>query len=96
MKKTTKKTVNVQQAKLLEMLKQCKTWPEFNIKLVMNGYELDNDMLIGLIHAAFYFADGWSLWQIAPATAKELDAMTDNARQILVGACEDNDCKFTD
>lgn len=96
MKKTTKKTVNVQQAKLLEMLKQCKTWPEFNIKLVMNGYELDNDMLIGLIHAAFYFADGWSLWQIASATVKELDAMTENARQILVGACEDDDCKFTD
>ena len=95
MKKNTKKTVNVQQAKLLEMLKQCKTWPEFNIKLVMNGYELDNDMLIGLIHAAFYFADGWSLWQIASATAKEIDAMTENARQILVGACEDDDCKFT-
>lgn len=90
-----KHIVNKQQAKLLEMLKQCSSWPEFNITLAMNGYELDNDMLIGLIHAAFWFADGWSLWQLSGAIVRDLDAMAENARQILVGACEDDDCKFT-
>ena len=82
--------------RLSEMLKECSSWPEFNIKMVMNGYDLDNDALIVLIHVAFTSIDGWSLWFAKNMQLNELESVASNARNILVGACEDDDCKFTD
>ena len=78
------------------MLKESTSWPEFNIKMVMNGYDLDNDTLIVLIHVAFTSIDGWSLWFAKNMQLNELESVANNARNILVGACEDTDCKFTD
>lgn len=82
--------------RLSEMLKESTSWPEFNIKMVMNGYDLDNDTLIVLIHVAFTSIDGWSLWFAKNLQLNELESVANNARNILVGACEDTDCKFTD
>lgn len=82
--------------RLVGMLKECSSWPEFNIKMVMNGYDLDNDTLTLLIGVAFYSIDGWSQWQSTNAEIQETELLADNARNILVGACEDADCKFTD
>ena len=82
--------------RLSEMLKESTSWPEFNIKMVMNGYDLDNDTLIVLIHVAFTSIDGWSLWFTKNLQLNELESVANNARNILVGACEDTDCKFTD
>lgn len=82
--------------RLSEMLKECSSWPEFNIKMVMNGYDLDNDTLIVLIHVAFTSIDGWSLWFTKTMQLNELESVASNARNILVGACEDTNCKFTD
>ena len=78
------------------MLKECSSWPEFNIKMVMNRYDLDNDTLIVLIHVAFTSIDGWSLWFAKTMQLNELESVASNARNILVGACEDTNCKFTD
>lgn len=82
--------------RLVGMLKECTSWPEFNIKMVMNGYDLDNDTLILLIGVAFHSIDGWSQWLSTNAEIQETESFADNARKILVGACEDADCKFTD
>ena len=82
--------------RLSEMLKECSSWPEFNIKMVMNRYDLDNDTLIVLIHVAFTSIDGWSLWFAKTMQLNELESVASNARNILVGACEDTNCKFTD
>ena len=78
------------------MLKECSSWPEFNIKMVMNGYDLDNDTLIVLIYVAFTSIDGWSLWFANTMQLNELESVASNARNILIGACEDTNCKFTD
>ena len=64
--------------------------------MVMNEYDLDNDTLIVLIHVAFTSIDGWSLWFAKTMQLNELESVASNARNILVGACEDTDCKFTD
>ena len=82
--------------RLTGMIKECSSWPEFNIKMIMNGYDLDNDTLILLIGVAFHSIDGWSWWLSTSAEIQEIELLADNARKILVGACEDTDCKFTD
>ena len=95
-KRKKTKPKNKQFERLSEMLKECTSWPEFNIKMVMNGYDLDNDTLIILIHVAFTSIDGWRLWFTKNTQLNDLESVASNARNILVGACEDTDCKFTD
>lgn len=72
---------------LAGLLKECHSWPEFNIKMAMNGYDVDDDTLELLISAMFHSIDNHRWWS---------DLLTDNARKILVGACEDVNCKFSD
>lgn len=78
------------------MVMQSNSWPEFNIKLLLNGSEFSPDMLLALIHFAFAEVDPWKMWGMTNEELAAAGTIRDKARHILVGACEDPECKFSD
>jgi len=95
-KKKRTRAVNKKLEDLSRLLVDCTSWPEFNIKLVLNGYELDNDALIVIIHFAFADSMNWSSWFSSDDAIKRTEAIRSNCKQILVEACEDEETAFTD
>ena len=94
--KKQNKRKNAFATQIASMLVECKSWAEFNIKMILNGYELNSDMLVYLIHFAFVENFGWNAWNMAAEEMQSKTAVVKHAQSILVGMCEDNDAVFTD
>lgn len=94
--KKQNKRKNAFATQIASMLIECKSWAEFNIKMILNGYELNSDMLVYLIHFAFVENFGWNAWNMAAEEMQSKTTIVKHAQSILVGMCEDNDAVFTD
>lgn len=93
-KKINKKAKNKKVEQISRLLLECNTWALLNIKMLLNSYTLDEDVILILIHFSFlehnynvYYTD--TDWEMK-------HTMQTNAQQILMQICGNQDVELND
>lgn len=91
---SSKKAKNQKVQRISKLLLECDSWALLNIKMVLNGYELDEDVILILIHLSFIEFNANSFYAYDDYELKK--KMRNNAHHILIEICKNKNVELNE